>query len=189
MYFISSLFSSYFGISLNVYFHSFSFSPLLSVPFIVVLVTSWYCFSSPSSVTSFFNTSTKFPGLFCALLLLSSHFFVTSTCVFSVFCVNVFVIVVPSIVFMYESSVPSFSSSSTVYVIFSPFSLYTGTSFIVVDHIFSSLSFLLFVDITCSPISLFPSFRVTLIEVGRFPAWLLLSFHILLISIFCLLYV
>ena len=144
MYFISSLFSSYFGILLNVYFHSFSFSPLLSVPFIVTLLTSWYSFSPLSSVISLFNINIVFSGLFPNLLFSSFHIFVTSTCVFSVFCVNVFVIVVPSIVFMYESNVPSFSSSSTVYVILSPFSLYTGTSFIVVIHVFSSLSFLLF---------------------------------------------
>ena len=127
--------------------------------------------SFPTLFPFAFNCTLTLSGRFPSWFSLSFHTFSTLYVVFSTSCVLV-IITFPEFSLLYVTVYPVGTSvSSTVYVTLIPFS-YSDKLFHVYFQLFSAF------NVIVSP-SLFPlAFNCTLTLSGRFPSWLLLSFHI-----------
>jgi len=145
---------SYFGRSVHVFLQLFSAFSFARSPKLCPFAFSCTC-TSLGRLPSWFSPS--------------FHTFSTLYVVFSVSYVFV-IIVFPFELVLYDAAYPSGTTSSTVYVISFPFS-YFG-KFV---HVFFQL--LLELNAITSPLLLPFAFNCTCILVGRFPSWLLLSFH------------
>ena len=153
MYFISTPFSN-FGKLLHVFFQ---------------LLSSFNVIVSPLLFLLAFNCTCILVGRFPSWLLLSFHTFSTLYVVSSGVCVFV-IIVFPSVSVLYDAVYPSGTTSSTVYFISFPFS-YFGRFVHVYFQSFAEF------NVFASSILAVPVFNCTCILPGRFPSWLLLSFH------------
>ena len=153
VYVISFSFS-YFGKLLHVYFQPFSVFKATRSPLLF-----------PFAFNCILISSGRFPSWFS----LSLHTFSTLYIVSSGVCVFV-IIVFPSVSVLYDAVYPSGTTSSTVYFISFPFS-YFGRFVHVYFQSFAEF------NVFASSILAVPVFNCTCILPGRFPSWLLLSFH------------